>query len=134
MPWRLIVAIASGLVVSWLALLVVIGRAARGEAGRSEALRLLPDLLRLIRRLAADRTLPRGVRVRLALVLGYLALPFDLVPDFIPVIGYADDVVVVALGLRSVVRRAGPEALRRHWPGSDEGLAALGRLVGVALG
>lgn len=56
-----------------------------------EALRLLPDLLRLLRRLAADTTLPRGVRVRLGLLLAYLAIPFDIVPDFIPVLGYADD-------------------------------------------
>jgi len=62
-------------------------------------------------------------------LLGYLALPFDLVPDVIPVLGWADDAIVVALVLRSVVRRAGPEALARHWPGSPEGLAALRRLA-----
>lgn len=63
--------------------------AGRGGLVR-EALRLLPDVLRLLPRLAADRSLPRGVRVRLALLLAYLASPIDLVPDFIPVIGYAD--------------------------------------------
>lgn len=68
---------------------------------------------------------PRGVRVRLWLLLAYLALPVDLVPDFIPVLGYADDAIVVVLVLRSVVRRAGPDAVARHWPGTAEGLAAL---------
>jgi uncharacterized membrane protein YkvA (DUF1232 family) len=63
------------------------------------------------------------------LLLGYLALPIDLVPDFIPVIGYADDAVIVVLALRSVTRRAGPEALERHWPGTPEGLAAIRRLA-----
>jgi Protein of unknown function (DUF1232) len=57
-----------------------------------EALRLLPDLLRLLKRLTTDRTLPTGVRVRVALLFIYLAIPIDIIPDFIPVLGYADDV------------------------------------------
>jgi uncharacterized membrane protein YkvA (DUF1232 family) len=102
---------------------------ARGQL--TEALRLLPDLLRLLRRLAADRTLPRGVRVRLGLLLAYLAVPFDLIPDFIPVLGYADDAIIVTAVLRSTVRRAGLDAVRRHWPGTDDGFAALSRLTGL---
>lgn len=76
-------------------------------------------------------TSPPGVRWRLWLLLGYLLLPIDLVPDFLPVIGYADDVVVLALVLRSVVRRAGPQALERHWPGTPAGLALVRRLAGL---
>jgi uncharacterized membrane protein YkvA (DUF1232 family) len=97
----------------------------------SATLRLLPDLLRLVRRLAADRQLPRRVRVRLWLLLGYLASPIDLVPDILPIIGYADDAILVAAVLRSVVRSAGPERLARHWPGTDDGLAVIARLAGV---
>ena len=96
-----------------------------------EALRLLPDVLRLVRRLGADPELPRTLRVRLWLLLAYLALPFDLIPDFLPVVGYADDAVIVAWTLRAVVRRAGGPALERHWSGSPEGLAAVRRLAGV---
>ena len=77
-----------------------------------ESLRILPDLVRLLTRLARDPDLPRGVRVRLGLLLGYLALPVDLVPDFVPVLGYTDDAIVVVLALRSVVRRVGVEPLR----------------------
>ena len=58
-------------------------------------------------------------------------MPLDLVPDVIPVIGYADDAVIVALALRSVVKAAGPEVLDRHWPGTPQGLAALKRLARV---
>ena len=96
-----------------------------------EALRILPDVLRLIRRQAADKTLPSGVRARLWLLLAYLALPFDLIPDFIPVLGYADDAIIVTAVLRSVVHRAGIDAVRSHWPGSDDGFAALCRLSGL---
>jgi uncharacterized membrane protein YkvA (DUF1232 family) len=96
-----------------------------------EALRVLSDVLRLVRRLAADKTLPRGVRGRLGLLLGYLAFPIDLIPDFIPVLGYADDAIVVTAVLRSVVRRAGLDAVRAHWPGTEEGFAAVVHLAGL---
>ena len=96
-----------------------------------EALRILPDTLRLLGRLASDRSLPAGVRVRLWLLFVYLAIPIDLIPDFVPVIGYADDVVIVAAVLRSVVRRAGFDAIERHWSGTDDGLKAVSRLAGL---
>jgi uncharacterized membrane protein YkvA (DUF1232 family) len=99
-----------------------------------DALRLLPDLLRLIRRLAADRTVAVGIRVRLVLLLAYLLSPIDLVPDFIPVIGYADDAVIVALVLRSVIKRAGADAIRRHWPGSPAGLDVILKAAGPVAG
>nr|WP_205693394.1 YkvA family protein [Cellulomonas sp. IC4_254] len=123
------VGVLGGVLLLWLALVVALWATRPDELRLRELLRLLPDVVRLVRRLAADRTLDRGVRVRLWLLLGYLALPFDLVPDVIPVLGWADDAVVVALVLRSVVRRAGPDALDRHWPGSPEGLAALRRVA-----
>jgi len=88
-------------------------------------------VVRLVRRLAGDASLPRSLRWRLGLLLAYLALPFDLVPDFIPVAGYADDVLLVAWVLRSVVRAAGPEALDRHWPGTPQGLDVVRRLARV---
>jgi uncharacterized membrane protein YkvA (DUF1232 family) len=96
-----------------------------------EALRVLPDVVRLLRRLAADKTLPRGVRIRLGLRLAYLAVPIDLILDFIPVLGYADDAIIVTALLRSVVRRAGFDAVRAHWPGTDDGLATVIRLTGL---
>lgn len=129
--WSIPAAVAGGLLLLWLILLGVLWAAKPDEACIREALRMLPDVVRLIRRLAGDSTLPRGVRIRLVLLLGYLLLPIDLVPDFIPVLGYADDAVIVALALRSVVRRAGPAALEEHWPGTPAGLATVRRLVGI---
>jgi uncharacterized membrane protein YkvA (DUF1232 family) len=65
------------------------------------------------------------------MLLAYLAVPIDLVPDFLPVVGYADDAIIVAFVLRSVARRAGIEAIERHWPGTRDGFAALCRLTGL---
>jgi uncharacterized membrane protein YkvA (DUF1232 family) len=131
---KLVVTIGMGLAVTYLVLLGALLMARPRGNLLGEALRLLPALLRLLRRLANDRGVPRAARVRLWLLLGYLALPVDLVPDFVPVLGYADDAIVVSLVLRSVVRRAGGPVVRRHWPGTDDGLAALGRLTGLQLG
>ena len=128
---RTVAVVVGGLLLLWLVLLALLWRARTDEVTARGALRLLPDVVRLVRRLAADGSLPRGVRVRLWLLLGYLLLPIDLVPDVIPVIGYADDVVLVAWALRSVVRRAGADALARHWPGEPGGLALVGRLAGL---
>lgn len=125
------VSIIVGIVLLWLLALGALALARPPGSLLTEAVRLLPDLLRLIPRLARDGSLPRGLRVRLWLLLVYLASPIDLVPDFVPVLGYADDAIVVAAVLRSVVRRAGPDALARHWPGTPDGLAAVQRLAGI---
>ncbi|TDD47399.1 DUF1232 domain-containing protein [Nonomuraea terrae] len=129
--WDLVIAVVVAVVVAWAGLLGAL-LVVRPRGGLlQESLRLLPDMLRLVRRLAADRSLHRGVRIRLMLLLAYLVFPIDLVPDFIPVLGYADDAIIVAAVLRSVVRRAGLPAVERHWPGSPDGFAALARLTGL---
>ena len=128
---RLLVGLGAGLLVAWLALLVGLALARPEGATLGDAARLLPDLIGLVRRLAGDPTLPRSSRVVLGLLVGYLAFPIDLVPDFLPVIGYADDAIVVALALRRVVRVAGADAVERHWRGSDAGLAIVRRLAGL---
>ncbi|MCV2489249.1 YkvA family protein [Geodermatophilus sp. YIM 151500] len=122
-----LVGVGGGLLLCWSVLMVVLWTHRPDAMRARELLRLLPDVLRLVRRLAADGTLPRGVRVRLWLLLAYLVVPIDLVPDFVPVLGHADDAIVAALVLRSVVRRAGASAVERHWPGTADGLAALRR-------
>jgi uncharacterized membrane protein YkvA (DUF1232 family) len=128
---RAALALVVSIAVLWLLLVVVLAARRPSRERIGEALRLLPDILRLIRRLAADPELPRDVRMRLWLLLAYLALPFDIIPDFVPVVGYADDAVIVAWTLRAVVRRSGAAALERHWPGGEDGLAVVRRLAGV---
>jgi uncharacterized membrane protein YkvA (DUF1232 family) len=127
----LLLGVAGAVVITWSALLIALAVARPRGGLLREALRLLPDLLRLLRRLASDRTLPRGVRIGLGLLLVYLAIPVDIVPDVIPVLGYADDAIVVTIALRRVVRRAGLEAVRGHWTGTEDGFATLCRLTGL---
>jgi uncharacterized membrane protein YkvA (DUF1232 family) len=129
----LLLTIAIGLVLTYLGLLGALLVARPKGNLLSEALRLLPDVMRLLPRLAGDSNVPRAARLRLWLLLGYLAMPIDLVPDFVPVLGYADDAIIVSLVLRSVVRRARAPVVRRHWPGTNDGLDALARLTGLQL-
>jgi len=115
----------------WLMLLVCFAVLRPPGTTLRDAARIVPDALRLVHRLARDRDLSRGARARVLLLLGYLASPIDLVPDFIPVIGYADDAIAIGIVLRGVIRRAGPDIVRRHWPGTDEGLALLAQLCRI---
>jgi uncharacterized membrane protein YkvA (DUF1232 family) len=129
--WPAVLGVLGGLLLLWLALVGALWVAKPDQLRLREALRLLPDVLRLLRRLTADPAVPRRVRVHVWLLLAYLASPIDLVPDFVPVLGYADDAIVVAAVLRSVVRAAGPQVLESHWPGTPEGLTALRRLARI---
>lgn len=134
MWWQALLGLVGGLLLLWSVLVVMLRRVQR-ELGQptnlAPAVRLLPDVVRLLRRLTADPTLPRRVRLLLGLLLGYLLSPIDLIPDFVPVLGYADDAVVAAIAIRSAVRHAGPDGVARHWPGTPEGLMVLTRLAGI---
>ena len=128
---RWLIGFAVALATLWLVLIIFLAvTRPRGMLGQ-ESLRILPDTLGLLRRLARDRAVPRSVRLRLWLLFVYLAIPIDVVPDFLPVVGYADDVVIVVAVLRSVVRRVGYEAVLRNWRGTEEGIATLTRVAGV---
>lgn len=130
--WRdVVLGLGVGLLAAWLALVVALLVLRPSGGNLRESLRLLPDVVRLLRDLAADSSQPRGVRWRLGGLLVYLALPIDLVPDFLPVIGYADDVIVAVWVLRSVVRTVGVDEVRRHWRGTDDGFAALRTVTGI---
>jgi uncharacterized membrane protein YkvA (DUF1232 family) len=126
---KIAIGIALALILAWMALFVTLLVARPSQNLLPESLRLLPDLVRLVTRLAKDDSLPRGVRIRLALLLTYLACPIDLVPDFVPVLGYADDIIIVLWTLRSVIRNVGEGPLRKHWPGAAAGLDAIVKLT-----
>lgn len=126
---QVLVGVAVTLLAAWVCLVVALWWRRPPQATIRESLRILPDTLRMLRRIASDPDVPRGARVRLWLLLAYLLFPLDLVPDFIPVVGYADDVVIAAIAVRSAVRRAGADSLETHWPGTRDGLAAVRRLA-----
>jgi uncharacterized membrane protein YkvA (DUF1232 family) len=128
---RLFLGLVLGLVVAWVALLLAMAVLRPEGATITDAMKALPDLVGLVRRLARDPDVPKRSRVTLWLLVGYLLVPFDLVPDFIPVLGYADDAIVVALALRRVVATAGEEAVLRNWRGSDAGLEVVRRLARI---
>ena len=102
-------------------------------AGRRESARALagfiPDCVVLCSRLLGDPRVPRLKKALLIALTGYLALPVDLVPDFIPVAGQLDDVVIVALVLRSLLRSGGEPIVREHWPGPESSLSLVLRLA-----
>jgi uncharacterized membrane protein YkvA (DUF1232 family) len=123
-----------GLLIIGFALYLV-GVAALIAAGRREDARALagfiPDCVVLVSRLARDRRISRPRRAVLWLVLAYLAFPFDLVPDFIPVAGQLDDAVILGLALRLLVRGGGSDLVRRAWPGPEASLAIVLRAAGL---
>ena len=128
----LLIALAvAALVYALLVLLLVVA----GRRSEAHALaRFVPDCAVLFRRLMADRRVSRPRKALLGMLVAYLAMPFDLVPDFIPVAGQLDDAVLVALTLRAVLRDAGPALVIEHWPGPPESLAAMLRLAGAPSG
>ena len=102
-------------------------------AGRRENARAIggfvPDCVVLFSRLVRDKRLPRRFKFLVGALIPYLAMPFDLLPDFIPVAGQLDDAVIVAFVLRRVAWR-NPELIREHWPGPPSSLALILRLAG----
>ena len=121
-------------VVALLALYAVAVLALLAAGRRTDARALagfVPDCVVLFRRLLADPAVPRRRKWALVLTIGYLAMPFDLVPDFIPVAGQLDDAILVGLVLRGLVRGSGPGLVRRHWPGPEPSLRIVLRLSGA---
>jgi uncharacterized membrane protein YkvA (DUF1232 family) len=126
-----VVAIVAGLVLAWLGLVGLLAFARPDGTTIGDALRIGAETVRLVVRLARDRSVPRRARVILWLLAAYLLSPIDLVPDFIPVVGYADDLIIASLALRAAVRAASVETVDRHWTGSPSDLAVVHRLAGV---
>jgi uncharacterized membrane protein YkvA (DUF1232 family) len=118
-----VVLLTWALFVAWL---YAVGRRADARALAG----FIPDCAVLVARLLRDPRVRRGDKLLLVALGGYLALPFDLVPDFVPVAGQLDDALVAALVLRRLVRSAGPGVVREHWPGPPRSLDLLLRVAG----
>jgi uncharacterized membrane protein YkvA (DUF1232 family) len=118
------------LVGAWLVLVAVLWILRPRDVRLTELVRVIPDLLRLVRSLLTDRSTPLGVRLALLALLAWLINPIDLIPEFIPVLGPLDDVIVAVLVLRYVRASLGDDELRRRWAGSDDGYDLLRTVLG----
>ena len=99
-----------------------------GKRGRSVVRTLvpvLPQFLRLLGGLVTDRRVPLADKGMVGVVLLYIILPIDLVPDFLGLLGWTDDLFLLALALRRLISRAGEPVIEAHWHGSDESLEKL---------
>lgn len=126
--WIWVLIAIGSIILVWASFVLVLLMVGRREEGRALA-GFIPDCLVLVGRLIADPRVPRRRKLLFLGLVGYLALPFDLVPDFIPVAGQLDDVVVVALVLRRFLRSGGEPLVRQHWPGPEYSLRLVLRLA-----
>lgn len=126
----ILIAVVAAIATAWIACLVLFWLVRPRGVPARVVLATVPDVLRLLRGLVTDRTVPLDVRLVLVGLIAWIASPIDLIPEFIPVIGPLDDVVVAIAALRYVRRRLGIDALRARWRGSDEGFAVLTRVIG----
>ena len=126
MDWSPFVA---SIVAVWLLFLAILWVFRPRDVRLGEVIRIVPDVLKLVRDLVRDGSVPFGVRAAAVGLIAWLLNPIDLIPEFIPVLGPLDDVVVAILVLRYVRRRLGDDELSRRWPGTREGYALLGGVL-----
>jgi uncharacterized membrane protein YkvA (DUF1232 family) len=134
MAQELIVGIVVGLLLLWVAALMLFWLLRPRGTTTREVIGVIPDLVRMLRRIVTDRTSPLDVRLVLIGLLLWIISPIDLIPEFIPGLGPIDDIVVAIVALRYVRRRMGVEALRDRWPGSPEGFRLLLQVIGAESG
>jgi uncharacterized membrane protein YkvA (DUF1232 family) len=130
MDVRFLIGLVVALAATWAAFLALLWIVRPRDVALAELVRIVPDLLRLVRDLIVDETMQMRVRVALVVLLLWLVNPIDLIPEFIPVLGPLDDVIVAVLILRYVRRRVGESGIRRRWRGTDSGFALLQRVLG----
>jgi uncharacterized membrane protein YkvA (DUF1232 family) len=130
MDLRIVVGIVVGILVLWAVLLALFWLLRPKGVSARELIGVVPDLVRMLRDIVRDPTTPLDVRLVLVGLLAWIISPIDLIPEFIPVLGPLDDVVVTIVVLRYVRRRLGSDELRRRWRGSDDGYRVLQALTG----
>ena len=98
----------------------------------TDAALLLPNIVKLVGRLLKDSRVPRRAKIALALAGAYVVSPIDLIPEMIPVLGWADDVVILMFALDALISRAGPQLVEEHWDGPGDLLGLVREVVGLS--
>ena len=124
---RVLEIVAIALIV-WIGLIVALVLLGRRALAR-ELAALVPNLTRLFAGLLRDPRVPLRAKIVLGATALYIAMPIDLIPDFVPIAGSLDDAIVAAFALRFVVRASSPEIVAEHWPGDP---ASLRRILWLA--
>ena len=131
MTLELVIGIVAGLLVLWISLLVLFFILRPRDVPLRELLAVVPDVLRLLRSLIRDGSVPADVRIVVVGLIAWIVSPIDLIPEFIPVLGPLDDVVVAIVAMRYIRRRVGIGDLESRWKGTPDGFALLARVIGA---
>jgi len=129
-PVVLLISVVAGLLLLWSVLVLLLWLLRPKGVPTRELLGVVPDLLRLTRSVVTDGAVPVDVRMVVVGALVWVLSPIDPVPEFIPVIGWMDEVIITVLALRYVRYRLGVADLRERWQGSEEGFAMLTTVMG----
>lgn len=105
------------------------GRSLQGRQLVADAITMMPNIAKLVARLLKDPRVPRRAKITLGLAAAYVASPIDLIPEVIPVIGWADDVLILMFAIDSLIDRAGDEIVEEHWDGPGDLLALVRDVV-----
>ena len=131
MSLELVVGVILAIAAVWIALLVLFALLRPKDVPVREILAVVPDTVRLIRSVVTDGSAPADVRVVLVGLLAWIVSPIDLIPEFIPILGPLDDVIVAVVAMRYARRRLGVDDLRSRWVGTPDGFSVLLRVIGT---
>jgi uncharacterized membrane protein YkvA (DUF1232 family) len=108
------------------------GKSIQGRQLVTDAVLMMPNIIKLIGRLLRDPRVPRRAKITLGLAAAYVASPIDLIPEVIPVIGWADDVLILMFAIDSLIDRAGDELVEELWDGPGDLLSLVRDVVGLS--
>lgn len=108
------------------------GRSIQGRQLVTDAVLMMPNIIKLVGRLLRDPRVPRRAKITLGLAAAYVVSPIDLIPEVIPVIGWADDVVIMMFAIDSLIERAGHDVVQEHWDGPGDLLGLVRDVVAIS--
>lgn len=110
------------------------GKSVQGRKLIQDTVLIVPNIVKLVGRLLADPRVPRRSKIALGAAAAYVASPIDLVPDIIPVVGWADDILFLLMAIDGLITRSGPEIVEEHWDGPVDLLKLIEDVLSLARG